>query len=191
MSDLGGGATDADHPVQDAFSHPAAFPSNQVHTTTDAAATRALAVQLAAALQAGQVIALRGDLGAGKTTFVQGLAAGLGYAGPVTSPTFILVNEYPLPGRRRLVHIDAYRLGDAGAATLEEAATFGLDEILAADDAIVAIEWSERIAAAMPDDFLLVELDATGPDERRISISASGRQSEAALAQLDVGEAAP
>lgn len=183
--------TAAENPAQDLAARRAASASPQVYTTTDAAATRALAVQLAAALQAGQVIALRGDLGAGKTTFVQGLAAGLGYAGPVTSPTFILVNEYPLPGRRRLVHIDAYRLGDAGAATLEEAATFGLDEILAADDAIVAIEWSERVAAALPDDYLLVELDATGPDERRISVSASGRQSESALARLDVGEAAP
>jgi tRNA threonylcarbamoyladenosine biosynthesis protein TsaE len=190
MSDLGSKATDADHPVQGAVARLAGFPSTQVYTTTDAAATRALAVRLAAVLHAGQVIALRGDLGAGKTTFVQGLAVGLGYVGPVTSPTFILVNEYPLPDRRRLVHIDAYRLGDAGAAALEEAATFGLDEILAADDAIVAIEWSERVAAALPDDCLLVALEATGPDERRICISASGEQSEAALAQFHTGEAA-
>ena len=153
------------------------------YTTADADATRTLGAALARSIRPGQVIALRGDLGAGKTTFVQGLAAGLGFAGQVTSPTFILVNEYLLPGRR-LVHIDAYRLGDAGAVALDEAATFGLEDILAAEDAIVAIEWSERVAGALHDDYLLVELQATAPDERRIRISAAGAQSAAALARL-------
>ncbi len=139
---------------------------------------------LAVSIQPGQVIALRGDLGAGKTTFVQGLAAGLGFAGQVTSPTFILVNEHPLPDRRRLIHIDAYRLGNAGAVALDEAATFGLEELLGAEDAIVAIEWSERVAGALPDDYLLVEMQATSPDGRRIRISAIGAQSAAALGRL-------
>ncbi len=165
-----------------------AFPSNAPHTheytTASADATCALGAALAVSVQPGQVIALRGDLGAGKTTFVQGLAAGLGFAGQVTSPTFILVNEHPLPDRRRLVHIDAYRLGDAGAAALDEAATFGLEELLAAEDAIVAIEWAERVADALPDDYLLVELQATSPATRRIRISAIGAQSAAALAGL-------
>ena len=152
--------------------------------THDGAETRALGAAVAAAVHPGQVIALIGDLGAGKTTFVQGLAAGLGYTGQVTSPTFILVNEHPLPNRRRLIHIDAYRLGDVGAAALEEAATFGLDELFDAEDAIIAIEWSERVAAALPDDYLLVELQATGADERTIRIHALGGQSGAVLARL-------
>ncbi len=159
-------------------------PQTHEYTTASADATRALGAALAVCIQPGQVIALRGDLGAGKTTFVQGLAAGLGFAGQVTSPTFILVNEHPLPDRRRLVHIDAYRLGDAGAVALDEAATFGLEELLAAEDAIVAIEWSERVADALPDDYLLVELQATDLDVRRIRISAIGAQSASALARL-------
>ena len=158
--------------------------AGEVYATADADATRALGAALARSVRPGQVIALRGDLGAGKTTFVQGLAAGLGFVGQVTSPTFILVNEYLLPGHRRLVHIDAYRLGDAGAVALDEAATFGLEELLAAEDNIVAIEWSERVADALPDDYLLVELQATAPDERRIRIRAVGVQSAAAFARL-------
>ena len=154
------------------------------YATTDADATRALGAALAHSIRPGQVIALRGDLGAGKTTFVQGLAAGLGFVGQVTSPTFILVNEYLLPGRRRLVHIDAYRLGDTSTVALDEAATFGLEDILAAEDAIVAIEWSERVAGALPDDYLLVELQAIAPDARRIRIRAVGLQSAAAFARL-------
>jgi tRNA threonylcarbamoyladenosine biosynthesis protein TsaE len=162
----------------------AGAPDSHEYTTTEAAATRALGAALAFAVQPGQVIALRGDLGAGKTTFVQGLAAGLGCTGPVTSPTFILVNEHPLPGHRRLVHIDAYRLGDAADAAVAEAATFGFEEILEADDAIIAIEWSERIAGALPPDYLLVELAATGVDARHVRISATGARSSAALARL-------
>ena len=158
--------------------------AGEVYATADADATRALGAALARSVRPGQVIALRGDLGAGKTTFVQGLAVGLGFAGQVTSPTFILVNEYRLPGRRRLVHIDAYRLGDAGVVALDEAATFGLGDILAAEDAIVAIEWSERVAGALPDDYLLVELQAIAPDARRIRIRAVGLQSAAAFARL-------
>lgn len=146
--------------------------------------TRRLGARLATSILPGQIVALRGELGAGKTAFVQGMAQGLGCAGQVTSPTFILVNEYPLPGRRRLVHIDAYRLGVGGAEALIEAATFGLDDILAAEDAFVAIEWSERVAAALPADYLLVELRATGPDERHIRVGAVGAQSSAALTRL-------
>lgn len=139
--------------------------------TDGAAATRALGAKLARTLAPGQVIALRGDLGAGKTTFVQGLAAGLGYVGPVTSPTFILVNEYPLPARRRLIHIDAYRLGDLADAALAEAATFGLEELFDDSDAIIAVEWSERVAAALPPNYLLVEIQVEAGDSRRIRIT--------------------
>ena len=152
--------------------------------TQESAATQALGAALATCVQPGQVIALTGDLGAGKTTFVQGLAAGLGFTGQVTSPTFVLVNEYLLPNRRRLIHIDAYRLDPGADAALTEAATFGLEDLFDNDDAIVAIEWSERVAAALPADHLLVELQATDADTRVIRICAFGAQSAAALARL-------
>lgn len=156
----------------------APIPATGEFITEGAAATRALGAALARTLMPGQVIALRGDLGAGKTTFVQGLAEGLGYAGPVTSPTFILVNEYPLPAHRRLIHIDAYRLGDLANAALAEAATFGLEELFDDSDAIIAVEWSERVAAALPPDHLLVEIQAEAGDTRRIRITATGAGSD-------------
>jgi len=94
-------------------------------------ATRALGRRIGAAVEPGQVIALRGDLGAGKTTLAQGIAEGLGIAARVTSPTFTLVAEYQSEHGLRLVHVDAYRLGDDPADAAREAATFGLEEILA------------------------------------------------------------
>ncbi len=119
--------------------------------------TQALAAQLACCLVPGLVIALHGDLGAGKTTFVQGLAAGLGVRERVTSPTFILANEYQTPRGWRLVHVDAYRLAERGA---DEAAAFGLEELLDATDTIVAIEWAERVADLLPADCLQIWLQA-------------------------------
>ncbi len=104
----------------------------------------------------GQVIALCGDLGAGKTTLVQGIAAGMGVHARVTSPTFVLVNEYAAASGRRLVHIDAYRLAEG--ATLADAATLGLADLL--DEAgmdgvnVVAVEWADRMATLLPADLL-------------------------------------
>ena len=137
-----------------------------VHTSSREE-TQAAGTALAACVQPGQVIALRGDLGAGKTTFVQGLALGLGVQARVTSPTFILVNEYATSAGDRLVHIDTYRLGDGAAAATLEAATFGLEETLSSDDAIVAIEWAERVASVLPADHILVEFAHTHGHARR------------------------
>jgi tRNA threonylcarbamoyladenosine biosynthesis protein TsaE len=104
--------------------------------------TRAFARQMATQLGPGTVLALHGDLGAGKTCFVQGLAAGLDVQQPVSSPTYTLVNEYR--GRLPLYHVDLYRLHSADAAL-----DMGLDEYL--DGAgITAIEWPERAAAVLP-----------------------------------------
>ena len=155
-----------------------------------AAATHDLGHQLGAAATAGQVIALRGDLGAGKTTLTQGIAAGLGITGRVTSPTFTLVNEYAPGSRRlRLVHIDIYRLGDTSEAACREAATFGLEEILGAaawpdadsDGSVIVIEWAERIAPLLPPDYLDIYLAAVpnAPDDRRVEFTAFGPQSAA------------
>lgn len=100
------------------------------------AQTEQIGAQLAATLTPGAILALRGDLGAGKTAFVRGLAQGLGYDGRVTSPTFTIVNEYP--ARLPLFHFDLYRLGGE-----DELYDIGFDEYLTRGG-VCAIEWSER-----------------------------------------------
>lgn len=113
------------------------------HQTTSEAETRQVAARLAGALEPGAVILLHGDLGAGKTAFVRGLAEGLGVPDDeVSSPTFTLVHEYR-GGRLPLFHADLYRL--APGISLED---FGLDEV--AEDGVLAIEWPERLARAIP-----------------------------------------
>ncbi len=106
--------------------------------TRSAAETEAVAARLAASLPAPAVVLLLGDLGAGKTTFVRGLAAGCGVdPGEVTSPTFTLIQSYR--GRRTLHHVDLYRL------SREETEELGLEELASEPGAIVAIEWAERL----------------------------------------------
>jgi tRNA threonylcarbamoyladenosine biosynthesis protein TsaE len=119
-------------------------------TTRDPTATRAIAAEFARALPPGTVLALHGDLGVGKTTFVQGLASGLGIAAPVTSPTFNLFTLHR--GKVNLVHLDAYRLGSA-----REFEALLVDEFLS-PPWIFAVEWPERIAEAIPPDALHLEL---------------------------------
>ena len=124
--------------------------------------TRAIAAALAPTLAPGAVILLSGDLGAGKTAFVRGLAEGLSVdPGEVTSPTFTLVHEYR-GGRLPLIHVDLYRLD---RAELDE---IGLDQDLAAKG-ITAVEWSERLARSIPG-ATLVKIEDSGGDTRRIEI---------------------
>lgn len=116
-------------------------------------------------LSGGELIALEGPLGSGKTQFVKGLAAGLDVPGdePVVSPTFVLVREYV--GRLRLYHVDAYRLGSA-----DELAGIGLDEMLEAGGT-VAVEWADRVADGLPAPLLRIDLAyGAGPTERTIRI---------------------
>jgi len=132
---------------------------------------QALGERLGRALRAGDVIGLIGPLGAGKTTFVQGLARGAGVPPErlVTSPTFALVNEHP--GRVALVHADLYRINDP--AELDE---LGLSDTY--DRAAVAIEWLDRFPDAAPADRLeiAIEMDAGG-GERHVALRASGPRS--------------
>ncbi len=124
--------------------------------------TRAVARDLVAGLAAGTTILLSGDLGAGKTAFVKGLAEGLGIdAGEVTSPTFTIVHEYS-GGRLPLVHVDLYRLE---RAELDEV---GLDTEMAGAG-IVAVEWAERLARRPPG-ALAVRISDEGGDRRSISV---------------------
>ena len=124
--------------------------------------TRQIAAGFAASLEAGAVILLEGDLGAGKTAFVRGLAAGLGInSAEVTSPTFTLVHEYR-GGRLPLIHVDLYRLD---RADLDE---IGLDQDLAAEG-IVAIEWPERLSRTITGATAIRIVDRGG-DQREIAI---------------------
>ncbi len=134
------------------------------HRTRSPEETRGLARRFAACLRPGDVLLLCGDLGAGKTCFVQGLAEGLGYDGNVTSPTFSLIQTYA--GRIPLAHADLYRLEDEA-----EARGTGLEEYLEAPW-ICAVEWSGRAPGLWPAEAWHIELLAGGADqnERRIRI---------------------
>jgi tRNA threonylcarbamoyladenosine biosynthesis protein TsaE len=133
-----------------------------IHQSTSEQQTREIAAAFAKDLRPGAVILLKGDLGAGKTAFVRGLAHGLGInADEVTSPTFTLVHEYR-GGRLPLVHVDLYRLD---RADLDE---IGLDQDLAARG-IVAIEWPERLSRSI-NGATAISIDDRGGDRRDISI---------------------
>jgi tRNA threonylcarbamoyladenosine biosynthesis protein TsaE len=134
--------------------------------------TRSLAATLADLSQPGDVLVLAGDLGAGKTTFTQGFARGLGVDEPVTSPTFTLAQQYD--GRLRVHHLDVYRLEQ-----LAEVDDLGLAELLD-DGGVVLIEWGDAILGVLPNDYLEVRLtygapDQSSDDDRRIVVRAVGR----------------
>ena len=134
--------------------------SPEIVSTNSEDETFALGEKVAAALEPGTFVLLHGDLGAGKTAFVRGMAAGLG-ANPddVSSPTFVLIQHYK--GRTPLVHVDLYRLDSAAAVD-----DLGLEEL--ASGAVVAVEWAERLPRAV--DGVTVKIDDLGDDARRITI---------------------
>lgn len=123
--------------------------------------TRALGRTLAQALQGGAVVAFTGDLGAGKTAFVSGMAEGLGMEERVTSPTFTIVNEYE-GGRLPLFHFDMYRLGSA-----DELFHIGWEDYLARNG-VCAVEWSENVDEALDGDTIRVDISRGEDDNTRI-----------------------
>jgi tRNA threonylcarbamoyladenosine biosynthesis protein TsaE len=137
--------------------------------THSAVQTQALGARLGSRLRGGDVLALAGELGAGKTTFTQGLAAGMGITAAVTSPTFVLINRYVSPDGRSLQHVDCYRLADAPAEMWD----IGLTDLFAGDD-IVVIEWADRIPGLLPDEHLAVAFAYLDETRRRISFTARG-----------------
>ncbi len=141
-----------------------------------AAEMRELGARLGQALAIGDVVALSGQLGAGKTTFVQGLAEGMGVPADrhVASPTFALVNEHP--GRIPLVHVDFYRIKDPS-----ELPELGIEE--AYDQAATAIEWAERFPDWLPSDALQVVIQIEGGG-RTIEAHSSGPRSQRMLSSL-------
>ncbi len=140
--------------------------------------TRALGERLGRSLRGGEVIALRGDLGAGKTTFVQGLAQGLGLSwDEVTSPTFVLAVSLT-GGRLELKHVDLYRLDE------EEALDLGLEEMMTgpgSETGVTAVEWAERAEGLLPKERIEIGLEWAGPDKRRAEIAGLDRELEGVL----------
>ncbi len=141
-------------------------PRSWIVDTRSSAETEALARRFARFLEPGDVLALSGSLGSGKTCFVRGVCAGLDVEDRVTSPSFLVVHEYR--GRLQVFHLDFYRL-----ERVEDFRAAGYDEIIFGPG-VTLIEWSERIADALPDGRLDVEIHVTGRAERRIMLHPKG-----------------
>jgi tRNA threonylcarbamoyladenosine biosynthesis protein TsaE len=154
-------------------------------------ATKTLAAAIAKTLLPGDVLLLDGDLGAGKTTFTQGLARAMGVRDPVTSPTFTLVRSYPTSFGVELLHVDVYRLD-----RLFDIVSLGLPEMLE-NGAVAAIEWGGRAVAALGPEHLNVSLTLTETEgERLVTLSPSGSRWQARWPDLmaaveSLGSAAP
>ena len=135
--------------------------------------TRDLGERIGQLLERGDTVLLRGDLGAGKTRLAQGIARGLGVRQPVTSPSYVLMNEYE--GRMRMFHVDLYRIADA-----EELEDLGLWDH--AEDGCLVIEWPERGLDLLPGDGLEISIhEGAAPGKRLFELEARGPRGEALL----------
>lgn len=132
------------------------------HRSSTAEETAALGEALGRTLGPGDVVALYGELGSGKTCLVQGLVRGLGVSAPATSPTFVLVNEYR--GRVPVHHVDAYRTG-----SLTELMDFGLLDLMGGDG-VTLLEWADRAEPLLPAGTIRVRIDGVGDEPRAITI---------------------
>jgi len=140
--------------------------------------TQRLGVRIGELLEPGFLVCLAGDLGSGKTTLTQGIARGWGSLDPVTSPSFILVNEYQRADRQTMYHLDAFRLENAG-----EAQFLGLEDLLESGSPMV-IEWPERILPALPEDRLWIGMSWVDELRRALQLRASGIRYERMLDQF-------
>jgi tRNA threonylcarbamoyladenosine biosynthesis protein TsaE len=159
---------------------------NPVHLDT-VDRTRAFGARLAALLRPGDLLVLTGPLGAGKTALVQGIGAGLGVLGDITSPTFVIARVHrPDPargGRVPLVHADAYRLGDAPDPRAE---IDDLDLDASVDEAVTVVEWGEGMVEQLVDAHLRIEIDRRPDDTRVVRLVPVGGDWAARLATLAV-----
>lgn len=128
--------------------------------------TENAASELAKKTAPGSVIALHGNLGAGKTVFARGFARGLGVTQPVSSPTFTVIQEYELNDGNWLCHLDLYRIENSASALV-----FGVDEYLEDDSAILLVEWAERISDILPEKTIHIKIDRIDENSRKITIS--------------------
>ena len=139
--------------------------------------TRRIGTRLGSILLRGDLICLQGDLGAGKTTLVQGIGQGWGSLDGISSPTFVLVNEYRRSDGGRLFHMDAYRL-ESGL----EAAELDLDSMLA--EGALIIEWPERVGSVLPSGELRIHLDYVAEEQRQMRFVALGSRYDHLIADL-------
>ena len=138
-------------------------PARRGTDTRSAAETMAFGERLAAELHAGDVVALTGELGSGKTCLVKGIARGLGVTQEVTSPTFTIIHEYH-GGRLPLVHVDLYRLD-----SVLEAVNIGIEDYLGSDG-VTVIEWAEKIEPLLPEYTKRIHLVALNESTRQITV---------------------
>ncbi len=139
--------------------------------------TKRLGVRLGSLLQCGDVVALSGDLGAGKTTLVQGMAQGWGSLDSVSSPTFVIVNSYRRADGMTLAHLDAYRLNSA-----TEAEELDLDYLL--ESGALVAEWAEHIQGALPRDGLWIAMRWVADEHRNLLVRARGERYDSMLAEF-------
>ncbi len=139
--------------------------------------TRRLGMRLGTMLKPGDVLAFHGDLGAGKTTFVQGIAQGWGSVDEVSSPTFVLVNVYRRPDGALIHHMDAYRMQSA-----LEAEDLDIDEMLRSG--VLLVEWAERIQAALPKDHLEIQMAWVNDEQRSMAFFPHGKRYETLAGEL-------
>jgi len=132
--------------------------------TSSAEATKAFGEKIGRSLKPGDIVALTGELGAGKTTLIQGIAKGLNINEHVTSPTFTLINEYK--GTYPFFHLDLYRLDNP--AQIED---LGINEYFDNKDGIMVIEWAEKLGKLMPNNAMQIKMESTGESERKIWLS--------------------
>ncbi len=139
--------------------------------------TRRIGIRLGSFLQAGDVVCLSGELGAGKTTLVQGIAQGWGSLDSVTSPTFVLVNNYRRTGGFEMNHFDAYRV-----QTVLEAEDLDLNGMIA--DGPFLVEWAERVQAVLPEENLWINMKYLDEEQRSLTFVPHGKRFEQMLEKL-------
>lgn len=141
--------------------------------TKSAQETKNFGKKIADSLKGGETFALVGDLGSGKTTFVQGLASGLGIDQRIISPTYIIMRKYDVPlvhqpkGVKFFYHVDLYRLDGAIESELKN---IGIDEILEKRENVVCIEWADKVTGLLPKNSVWIEFENIGEDNRKIKL---------------------
>ncbi len=139
--------------------------SKQVIITNSEEETEEFAFNFAKGIPFGTSIALHGDLGAGKTVFSRGFAKGLGITEPISSPTFTIIQEYPLKNKKWFFHLDLYRIEDSDAGLI-----FGVDEYIEDKNAISLMEWAERIEDILPNSIIEITIKHIDETKREITI---------------------
>ena len=136
--------------------------------TQSAEETKECGTRFADTLTGGEVIALSGDLGAGKTHFIQGLAQGLGLKARITSPTFIIMRDYDLQKDKHFYHVDLYRLEEN---IDRELGNLGITDLWGRKENIFAIEWAEKAKDFLPENAIWVKIEDLGEEKRKITIN--------------------